>query len=200
MSQNPVTIYLESNPNPNSLKFVANYMLVEPGESYDFPDALSAADAPLAKMLFNFPFVSRVFYMSNFITVTKVDSVDWSDVQEQLKAFIRDYLESGKPLLTEAARATPGQPEHTAHAQRPAADLSEMDIKIKGLLDEYIKPAVEQDGGAIQFHSFNDGVVKVLLQGSCSGCPSSMVTLKAGIENLLKTMIPEVQSVEAEEL
>ena len=197
MSQPPINIYLESNPNPNSLKFVANVMLIAPGENYDFPDALSARQAPLAQALFQFPFVSRVFYMSNFITVTKIEAVAWADVQDELKDFIREYIESGKPLFTEVYGEN-NKPDSTVDEEDQKE--TEMDIKIRGLLDEYIKPAVEQDGGAIQFQSYNDGIVKVQLQGSCSGCPSSMVTLKAGIENLLRTMIPEIKAVEAEEM
>jgi len=191
MYQRNVTVYLEANPNPNSLKFVVNFMLVPEGTNYDFPDAASAENAPLAQELFKFPFVERVFYMSNFVTVTKSESVEWPEIKDELRSFIKDYLDAEKPLLTEEA-----QTEDT----QEATEESEIEIKIKGILDEYIKPAVEQDGGAIGFHSFEDGVVKVNLQGSCSGCPSSMVTLKAGIENLLKRFVPEVQSVEAQEL
>jgi len=190
MYQRNVTVYLEANPNPNSLKFVVNFMLVPEGNNYDFPDAASAENAPLAQELFKFPFVERVFYMSNFVTVTKSDSVEWAEIKDELRIFIKDYLDAEKPLLNEQAEET----------SKEAEEESEIEIKIKGILDEYIKPAVEQDGGAIGFHSFEDGVVKVNLQGSCSGCPSSMVTLKAGIENLLKRFVPEVQSVEAQEL
>jgi NFU1 iron-sulfur cluster scaffold homolog, mitochondrial len=190
MYQRNVTVYLEANPNPNSLKFVVNFMLVPEGNNYDFPDAASAENAPLAQELFKFPFVERVFYMSNFVTVTKSDSVEWAEIKDELRIFIKDYLDAEKPLLNEQAEET----------SQEAEEESEIEIKIKGILDEYIKPAVEQDGGAIGFHSFEDGVVKVNLQGSCSGCPSSMVTLKAGIENLLKRFVPEVQSVEAQEL
>ena len=185
-----VNIYLEANPNPNSLKFVVNFMLVPEGESYDFPDAESAQHAPLAQELFGFPYVKRVFYMSNFVTVTKDEAVAWEDIQDELKQHIKTYLEVGKPLLSKKAFEEP------AHA--PTEEDSEIVRNIKGILDEYVRPAVEQDGGAIQFHSYDDGVVKLLLQGSCSGCPASMVTLKAGIENLLKRMLPEVKSVEAE--
>jgi Fe-S cluster biogenesis protein NfuA len=197
MRQDPVNIYLESNPNPNSLKFVANFMLVPPGQHYDFPDATSAKHAPLAQALFHFPFVTRVFYMSNFVTITKLQSVDWADIQEELKSFIKTYLEEEKPLLIE--EAVPHK-ESVADVQEGNREDSEMELKIKSLLDEYIRPAVEQDGGAIQFQSYNAGVVKVQLQGSCSGCPSAMVTLKAGIENLLRAMIPEISAVEAEEI
>lgn len=191
--KNPVSIYTESNPNPNSLKFVANLMLVPEGQSYDFPDKESAKNAPLAEQLFDMPFVDRVFYMNNFVTVTKKENFDWIEIKEPLKEFIRKHIENAQPLLTEEHK------EETPNNQVQSED-SEMDERIKTILEEYIKPAVEMDGGAIQYHSFHEGTVKVLLQGSCSGCPSSMVTLKAGIENLLKSMVPEVKTVEAEEI
>jgi Fe-S cluster biogenesis protein NfuA len=181
-----VHIYLESNPNPNSLKFVVNEMLVPEGMSFDFPTAESASAAPLAKELFAYPFVDRVFYMSNFITVTKKEGVEWLEIQGTIKEHIKNFLESGKFIIEV------GEPE------APQGEETETVKKIRTILEEYIRPAVEQDGGAITYHSFQDGIVKVRLQGSCSGCPSSMVTLKAGIENLFKRMMPdEVQAVEA---
>lgn len=182
-----IHIYLESNPNPNSLKFVVNEMLIPDGLSFDFPDEESTAHAPLAKELFSYPYVDRVFYMSNFITVTKKEDVEWIEVQHILKDHIKKYLESGRFIVE-------------MHEDQPASNEPETETvkKIKTILDEYIRPAVEQDGGAITFHSFNDGIVKVRLQGSCSGCPSSTITLKAGIENLFKRMMPdEVYGVEA---
>ena len=182
-----IHIYLESNPNPNSLKFVVNEMLIPDGLSFDFPDITSTENAPLAKELFGYPFVDRVFYMSNFITVTKKEQVEWLEVQNILKDHIKKFLESGKFIIEVGEEAAGAEQEDTETVK-----------KIKTILDEYIKPAVEQDGGAITFHSFREGVVKVRLQGSCSGCPSSMVTLKAGIENLFKRMMPdEVNAVEA---
>jgi len=185
-----VHIYMESNPNPNSLKFVTNLMLIPEGESFDFPDAESAAHAPLALELFEIEHVERVFYMSNFITVTKSDAIEWVEIQDKVKQHIKTFLEDGKAILVNEA---------VANGTAIDENDSETVKKIKGILDEYIRPAVEQDGGAISFHSYEDGVVKVLLQGSCSGCPSSTVTLKAGIENLLKTMLPnEIKEVEAE--
>lgn len=189
----PVNIYLEKNPNPNSLKFCANFMLVPEGENFDFPDAQSAQNAPLAMELFNFPFVVRVFYMNNFVTVTKVEDVNWEDIQVELKEYIKDYLQSGKPVIN-----VEEVEKKQASDTNIDVDESEMDVKIKSILEEYIKPAVEMDGGAIQYHSYHDGIVKVLLQGSCSGCPSSMITLKQGIENLLKSMMPEIKEVVAE--
>jgi NFU1 iron-sulfur cluster scaffold homolog, mitochondrial len=182
-----IHIYLESNPNPNSLKFVVSEMLIPDGMSFDFPDAESAENAPLAKELFTYPFVDRVFYMSNFITVTKTNDVEWLEIQQTLKNHIKNFLESGKYIIEVS------EPEEVS-----LEGETETVKKIKTILEEYIRPAVEQDGGAITYHSFKDGIVKVQLQGSCSGCPSSMVTLKAGIENLFKRMMPdEVQAVEA---
>lgn len=182
-----IHIYLESNPNPNSLKFVVNEMLIPEGLSFDFPDVESAGNAPLAKELFAYPFVDRVFYMSNFITVTKKEGVEWIEIQNTIKDHIKKFLESGKFII-----------EVDERDAGPVQEETEAVKKIKTILEEYIRPAVEQDGGAITFHSFRDGIVKVRLQGSCSGCPSSMVTLKAGIENLFKRMMPdEVQAVEA---
>ncbi len=187
MENKSVNIYLEANPNPNSLKFVVDYMLVQPGQNFDFPDLESAKNAPLAVELFQYDYVRRVFYMSNFITVTKSEEKQWMDIQDELKAHIKKFLETGKPILEES------------HINS-IAEETEMDLKIKVILDEYIKPAVEQDGGAIEYKSFEGGVVKVFLQGACSGCPSATVTLKSGIENLLKSMIPEIKAVEAEEV
>lgn len=182
-----IHIYLESNPNPNSLKFVVNEMLVPEGMSFDFPDAESASLSALAQELFTYPFVDRVFFASNFVTVTKKNEVEWLEVQNTIKSHIKKFLEDGRFIIEMNDNTTAAVEEETETIK-----------KIKTILEEYIRPAVEQDGGAITYHSFNNGVVKVKLQGSCSGCPSSMVTLKAGIENLFTRMMPgEVQAVEA---
>jgi Fe-S cluster biogenesis protein NfuA len=182
-----IHIYLESNPNPHSLKFVVNEMLVPEGMSFDFPDPQSAEHAPLAKELFNYPFVERVFFMSNFITITKREDVEWIEIQDTLRQHIKKFLESGR-LIIEPVESVTSEAETENESVR----------KIKNILDEYIRPAVEQDGGAITYHSFQDGILKVRLQGSCSGCPSSMITLKAGIENLFTRLMPgEVKAVEA---
>ena len=181
-----IHIYLESNPNPNSLKFVVSEMLIPEGMSFDFPSPAEAEAAPLAQELFMYPFVDRVFYMSNFVTVTKKEDVEWIEIQETLKKHIQTFLESGKMILDVKTPASEQQEE------------TETIKKIKNILDEYIRPAVEQDGGAITFHSLQGKKVTVNLQGSCSGCPSSTITLKAGIENLFRKMMPEeVEEVEA---
>ena len=161
-------------------------MLVPEGMSFDFPSPAEAEDAPLAQELFMYPFVDRVFYMSNFITVTKKEDVEWLEIQDTVKSHIKNFLESGKLILDKKISVPPIQEE------------TETVKKIKTILDEYIRPAVEQDGGAITFHSYDNKRVRVTLQGSCSGCPSSTITLKAGIENLFKKMMPEeVEEVEA---
>lgn len=161
-------------------------MLVPDGVSADFPDPLSASRCPLALDLFRYNFVKRVFIAANFVTITKADGMEWNDIVPILKPFIKGYLEEGNPLFLEEI------------ASDVKADDPEVVKKIKGILDEYVRPAVESDGGNITFHSFNEGVVKVHLQGSCSGCPSSTMTLKSGIERLLTSMLPEVKEVIAE--
>ncbi len=183
-----VNLYLEANPNPNSMKFVANFMLFPEGESMDFASVKDAAHSPLATQLFYFDYVNRVFFMNNFITITKSEETAWVDIQDPLKNFIKDYIEADKPLFS----------DDITGEQEEIQEDSESVKKIKNILEEYVKPAVEQDGGAIIFDSFEKGIVKLQLQGSCSGCPSSTLTLKAGIENLLKSMMPEVEAVEAE--
>lgn len=186
VAQKNIHIYLESNPNPNSLKFAVSEMLVPEGMSFDFPSPAETEEAPLAQELFMYPFVDRVFYMSNFITVTKKEDVEWIEVQDTIKNHIKTFLESGKLILDKKIESA------------PVVEETETIKKIKTILDEYIRPAVEQDGGAITFHSYENKRVKVSLQGSCSGCPSSTITLKAGIENLFKKMMPdEVEEVEA---
>jgi len=182
ISQKYVNIYTEANPNPNSLKFVLNDLLVADGADFDFPNPEAAeGKSPLAKALFTFYGIERVFIMNNFITLTKAAELDWYSLVPEIKAFIKTYLEEGKPVFTNEAEA----------ANAINEDDSEVVKKIKGLLDEYVRPAVESDGGAITFRDFEAGKVTVELRGSCSGCPSSTLTLKAGIENLLKRMLPE---------
>ncbi|MEM6642066.1 MAG: NifU family protein [Bacteroidota bacterium] len=188
--QKVITIYTESNPNPNSLKFVVNFMLMPEGISRDFPSIDTTEKAPLARLLFEkHAFVTGVFYMNNFITVTKKEEVDWFEVKAQVQQTIKEWLEEGKAIITE-------QIQDNIDAELTGDDA---EAKIRGVLEEYIKPAVEMDGGAIKLASYKEGVVTVSLQGSCSGCPSSTITLKNGIENLLKRMVPEVQEVVAEE-
>ncbi|GAC1584952.1 MAG: NifU family protein [Ginsengibacter sp.] len=181
-------------PNPETMKFVANKLLY-PGKSIDFQDETTAKPSPLAMELFSFPFIKSVFIASNFITLTKTnDTEDWQEIIPSIKQFLKDYLEEGKPVVNEDEVATmKSESSNTLNA-----DDEEVVKRINDLLENYVKPAVEMDGGAIQFKSYEDGRVNLMLQGSCSGCPSSMITLKAGIEGMMKRMIPEVKEVVAE--
>jgi len=189
-----VSIYTEMTPNPETMKFVANKLLY-PGKSIDIAEENLAFASPLAKELFSFPFIRSVFIASNFVTITKnTEQDDWQDVIPTIKTFLKEYLENGGVVVNE---------EEVAKMKQEAsntvnADDNDVVKRIKELLENYVKPAVEMDGGAIQFKSYNDGIVNLMLQGSCSGCPSSMVTLKAGIEGMMKRMIPEVKEVVAE--
>ncbi|MBV9963437.1 MAG: NifU family protein [Parafilimonas sp.] len=192
---NPIiSIYTEMTPNPETMKFVANKLLY-PGKSIDFQDESQAAPSPLAKELFSFPFIKSVFIASNFVTLTKTpDTEDWQDVIPSVKQFLKDYLENGGPIINEDEVAKVKQETGNIIL----SDDTDVVKRIKELLDNYVRPAVEMDGGAIQFKSYDEGTVNLMLQGSCSGCPSSMVTLKAGIEGMMKRMIPEVKEVVAE--
>ena len=192
---NPViSIYTEMTPNPETMKFVANKLLY-PGKSIDFQDESSAAPSPLAMELFSFPFIKSVFIASNFVTLTKsADMEDWQDAIPSIKQFLKEYLEEGKPVIDEEAVSV----MKIESTNEVSADDEDVVKRIKELLENYVKPAVEMDGGAIQFKSYDDGRVNLKIQGSCSGCPSSMITLKAGIEGMMKRMIPEVKDVVAE--
>ncbi len=191
---NPViSIYTEMTPNPETMKFVANKLLY-PGKSVDFPDVESAKPSGLAVELFGFPFIKAVFIASNFVTLTKTPDTDWNDVIPTVRQFLKEYLEEGKPVINEEELSQMKQQS----SNEANADDSDVVKRIKELLDNYVRPAVEMDGGAIQFKSYEEGRVNLMLQGSCSGCPSSMITLKAGIEGMMKRMIPEVKEVVAE--
>lgn len=194
----PVMLYTEQTPNPETLKFVTNQMLY-PRKMADFPkDDLAMAQewSPLASALFDFEYVLGVYICNNFVTVTKSPELEWASIMMELKTFIKNYVEEGKEIMKEGYEEVKSQLEAEEEEQYTGDD-AELVTKIKQLLDKYVRPAVEMDGGNIKFHSFDKGVVNVILQGSCSGCPSSSGTLKVGIEGMLKRMVPEVKSVEA---
>ncbi|MBK6329448.1 MAG: NifU family protein [Bacteroidetes bacterium] len=177
-------------PNPETMKFVANKLLY-PSKSIDFENEEAAFPSPLAKELFGFPFVKGVFIASNFITLTKTTETDWNDVIPSIREFLKEYLEEGKAIINEDEIVL-------KTSNTISSDDTDIVKKIKELLENYVKPAVEMDGGAISFKSYQNGIVSLVLKGSCSGCPSSMVTLKSGIEGMMKRMIPEVKEVVAE--
>lgn len=191
-------IYTELSPNPNSMKFVLNFEIVPEGLSFDYPDMASAMDeakaSPLAADIFQFHFVQRVFLSSNFITITKDSDIEWEECLFDLKKFLKIFFDENNSVFA----------QKTIDSNTLVVDANDSTIvaKIKATLDQYVRPAVESDGGAINFSSFDEesGLVKVYLQGSCSGCPSATITLKSGIERLLTSMVPEVKLVEAEEI
>lgn len=200
----PIIIYAESTPNPASMKFVANQLLLTDGATAQYLSKAETKGAPLATKLFEFPFVKAVFFASNFVTVLKTDAVQWEDITMELRDFIRNYINEGKEIIIELPKTevaidntfTAKQEVFTEHT----APATEIEVKIIEILEQYIRPAVEGDGGSITFKGFANGVVTVQLRGSCSGCPSSTITLKAGIEGLLKRMVPEVTEVVSEAL
>lgn len=185
-----IEVYAEVTPNPAVMKFGTNKALTQTDVEFKNIDEASAS-SPLAQAIFNFPFVQQVFISDNYISVTKYDMVEWNDVYGEVRTFIREYLADGKTIIKELPKeevvAT------TEKVQVPKEALEGISAQIVDILDEYIKPAVASDGGNIAFRSYDEEtkVVRVILQGACSGCPSSTATLKNGIENLLKEMLPD---------
>ena len=198
----PVTIYAEMTPNPNTMKFVANKYLLGTGDSVEFKTMAEAKGySPLAEALLQFPFVDGVFMAANFVTVTKTDNVTWDFITMEVRQFIKDFIENGGEVLIAMPSKTHSI-EQQADDNIQKVELSKLapsdyDDAIANILDEYVRPAVENDGGAIDYLGYDEGVVKVVLKGSCSGCPSSTATLKGGIERLLMQHIPEVKEVVA---
>lgn len=185
----PISIYSESTPNPAVLKFVANKKLVD--FQIEFNSIDECQDSPLALKLFNFPFVKSIFIDENFISITKYDIASWDEITLTIRNFIKEYIEDGNPIITEDFKKAPPIEQE---------NLDETSKEIISILDEYVKPAVASDGGNILFKSYDEKTksVSVILQGACSGCPSSTVTLKNGIENMLKEMLHgKVEVVEA---
>jgi len=197
-TKSPVMLYTEQTPNPESLKFVTNRMLYR-GTADFREEELAQEWSPLGTALFEFPYVKGVYICNNFVTITKEFNYAWEDIMLKLKEFIKNYVEEDKEILKDGFEEAMAKIEEERGASYEySEDEAEMVQKIKELIDTYVKPAVEMDGGNIEFKHYKDGVVTVILQGSCSGCPSSTVTLKAGIEGMLKRMVPEVKEVVAE--
>ena len=182
----PVTVYAESTPNPSVMKFVANKMLVD--SVYEFKSIEDTSTAPIAAALFQFPFVKEIFLDTNYISINKKEEVEWETVVMKVREFIRAYIEDGKTIISSAA---PIQETFSSSAT-PIEELDETSQEIVKIIEDYIKPAVASDGGNILFDNYNteDKSVQVVLQGACSGCPSSTITLKNGIETMLKEMLP----------
>lgn len=198
VTKSPVLLYTEQTPNPESLKFVTNRMLYK-GTADFREEALAREWSALAAALFDKPFVNGVYICNNFVTVTKEMNYEWTDIMLPLKQFIKGYIEDGGEILKEGfEEAMEAVENERGVGYEYTGDEVEIVQKIKDLIDTYVRPAVEMDGGNIAFKSYSEGIVTVILQGSCSGCPSSTVTLKAGIEGMLKRMIPQVKEVVSE--
>ena len=181
-------IQTESTPNPATLKFLPGQSVLETGTA-DFPAAVAADTSPLAARVFAVDGVSGVFLGTDFITVTKTDGIEWDHIKPAILGAIMEHFQSGQPVMAAGAEAASG---HTESEDGPDSAIID---QIKSLLDTRVRPAVAQDGGDITFHGFDRGVVYLHMQGACAGCPSSTLTLKMGIENLLRHYIPEVTEV-----
>jgi len=191
-----VSLYTESTPNPATMKFVVNRILLK-GLSVDYTNIGETEDAPFAKELYGFKYVTGVFIKNNFVTIAKTEDKDWQEVIPEIREFIRGFLSEDKTVFTEAAL------ENIKEASFiDTGDQSEIEQQIVELIQTYVQPAVEMDGGSIVFKSFDEGVVTLGMQGACSGCPSSTITLKNGIQGLLERMLPEgvVKDVVAEDM
>jgi len=181
----PVEIYSEVTPNPSVLKFVANKKLV--AFDLEYKNIEEAKNSPLATELYNFSFVKEIFISENYVSITKFDVVEWSEITNEIRGFIKQFIADGKTIVDKSV-----QPKNNEQQGIQLEDLDDISKQIIAILDEYIKPAVAADGGNILFQSYEQEtkVVNVILQGACSGCPSSTITLKNGIENMLKQLIP----------
>jgi Fe-S cluster biogenesis protein NfuA len=191
-----VTVYAESTPNPAVLKFVANKNLVS--ETYEFNSIEEAKVSPFAQAMYQFPFIKSVFLDKNYISITKYDIIEWEAITMELRGFIKAYIEDGKEMVSSNAAQLLNKT--TAQLDQTYETLDDTSKEIINILEQHIKPAVASDGGNIMFDSYNPDTktVKVILQGACSGCPSSTFTLKNGIESMLKEMLNErVATVEA---
>tara|TARA_B100000767_G_scaffold184814_1_gene172390 strand:- start:6566 stop:7459 length:894 start_codon:yes stop_codon:yes gene_type:complete len=191
--KNPITIYAESTPNPGVMKFVANKKLAD--QIYEYKNIDETTNAPLAQKLFHFPFVKEVFIDTNYVSITKFDVSNWDEIVLEIREFLRSFLEEGNEITTAIKEKISKET-----AKESVVELDEISQQIIGIIEDYIKPAVAADGGNILFDSYNaeNKKVQVVLQGACSGCPSSTFTLKNGIENMLKEMLPgKISSVNA---
>ncbi len=183
----PITVYGESTPNPAALKFVVSRMLTK--SPVEFKNIDETAASPLAKELFKFSYVKEIFIDENYISVTKYEVANWGEITLELRTFIKQYIENGGTVLDESIIVAKAEQEKTKTLEFDHLDVTSQ--QIINILEEYVKPAVQADGGNIAFESYDesDKTVKVILQGACSGCPSSTFTLKSGIENMLKSML-----------
>ena len=196
MKKVPVSIYAEMTPNPAVMKFVANKKLIE-FDSIEFKNIEEAEACPLAAQLFHFPFVKEIFISANYVSISKYNIAEWDDVVLEVRTFITEFLQNYEGFvmndpnnIVKKEDTLNLEPAVTNGAIPKTENLNDIEKRIVEILDEYVKPAVQNDGGNIAFISYEDKKVNVLLQGACSGCPSSTATLKSGIQNILQQMLP----------
>jgi len=197
------SMYAEMTPNPMAMKFVADRMLLPEGVQFEFLSREEAGASPLALKLFELPFVKGIYMATNFITVLKNNNAMWDDVVFDVRDYIKEFIAGGGKIWTKEEGKNTMEPKEKQPSIKDqlvvhAEPSNETEQKIIDTLETYVKPAVENDGGLILFRSFSDGIVKLQLKGSCSGCPSSSLTLKSAVEQLLKRMVPEVKEVQQE--
>lgn len=194
IAKSTVMLYTEQTPNPEALKYVTNRLLYRGIADFKEKD-LAAEWSPMANSLMELPYVKSVYFNNNYVTVTKEFNYDWAEIMLKLKEFIKEFVENGGMAVKEGFAEYMEKMTAESNAEQFIGENGEIAKRVKDLIDTYVKPAVEMDGGNIEFKAFENGRVFVTMQGSCSGCPSSTVTLKAGIEGMLKRMIPEVTEV-----
>ncbi|HOY05946.1 MAG TPA: NifU family protein [Saprospiraceae bacterium] len=194
ISKSPVMLYTEETPNPEALKYVTNRMLYRGIADFKEKD-LAAEWSPMANSLMELPYVKSVYFNNNYVTITKEFNYEWAEIMLRLKEFVKTFIENGGDIVKEGFSEYNEKVLADQNATQFSGEEGDIARKIKELIDMYVKPAVEGDGGNIEFKAYEKGIVYVVMQGSCSGCPSSTVTLKSGIEGMLKRMVPEVQEV-----
>ena len=194
ISKSPVMLYTEETPNPEALKYVTNRMLYRGIADFKEKD-LAAEWSPMANSLMELPYVKSVYFNNNYVTITKEFNYEWAEIMLRLKEFVKTFIENGGDIVKEGFSEYNEKVLADQNATQFSGEEGDIARKIKELIDMYVKPAVEGDGGNIEFKAYEKGKVYVVMQGSCSGCPSSTVTLKSGIEGMLKRMVPEVQEV-----
>lgn len=192
----PVSVYAEITPNPNVMKFVSNKLITDT-DSTEFKNIEEAQAFPMIAKLFHFPFVKEVFMSGNYLAITKFNIVEWEDVAMEIREYLTGYLQENTGLVVSKSEVEAKAEEEEASEVKSdlpgipkEEDLGEVEKRIVDILEEYVKPAVQNDGGNIAFISYENKVVNVMLQGACSGCPSSTATLKQGIHNILQQMLP----------
>jgi Fe-S cluster biogenesis protein NfuA len=184
-------------PNPKAMKFVANIALVPDVGAYEFNSAEESTQSPLAKVLFTFPFVKSVMLSQNFVTILIIDQLEWDDVVMEVREYVTNYIQAGQPIIdvTKKAASKSQSEEKKLNTLPKPGEIRDIDKKIQHILKEYVSPAIENDGGAISFESYEDGELKVKLSGACNGCPSATQTLQHGVQSIFGKLLPQIKKV-----